>query len=286
MRDDFSTSRFRKAFPAVLIEALHYLLTPVSPVLRRFGYLRESVLLLSRSRRRRSAWASHLAEARAMVERACAGLPRYRTVLILGSGILDDVPLAHLSERFERVVLVDIVHLWPARLAARRHANVVMKVADLSGCVDWLEGKGKRDRDPLRTLGGGDVDFVVSANILSQLPILPLDWFESRGRPVPDDLGRAIVAAHLEGLRALRARVCLMTDVEQVTQDRNGHVVERLDLLHGMTLPAPDRAWTWDIAPFGEIGRGLRQHHRVQAYADWHSASAGEAPSTREKPPR
>ncbi|GJE17674.1 hypothetical protein [Methylobacterium marchantiae] len=256
----------------MLIEFFHYLTTPASLTQRRLGYLRESVLLMSRSRRRHAAWAAHLDASRSIIRQASADLVRRRTTVILGSGLLDDVPLPYLAECFEKVILVDMIHLWPARLAVRRYTNVTLQVADLSGCVDWLRGEGERCTDPLAFLDREEIDFVVSANLLSQLPILPLDWFESRGRSIPDGLGRSIVMNHLEGLTRLRGRVCLLTDVEQVTEDRKGRVVERFDLLHESALPAPDRSWIWDIAPFGEIGRGNRQHHRVHAYADWHMA--------------
>ena len=242
----------------MLIELLHWLTTPAPLAHRRRGYVRESVLLLSRSRRCRSAWAGHLERSRAAVIAACANLPRRRIAVVLGSGLLQDVPLAHLAERFEAVHLVDAVHLWPARRAVRAYPNVRLVAADLTG----LSGGSASLHD---LCAGADVDFVVSANVLSQLPILPLD----RPGPQPPDLGRRIVAAHLDGLAALAARVCLLTDVEQVEEDRAGRVTDRLDLLHGVRLGEPDRRWTWDLAPFGEAARDLRQRHHVQAFLDW-----------------
>ncbi|MCJ2034406.1 hypothetical protein [Methylobacterium sp. J-068] len=242
----------------MLVEVLHLLTTPIPWAHRRRGYLRESVLLLSRSRRCRAAWAGHLAESRAAVIAACAGLERRRVAVVLGSGLLQDVPLAHLAARFDAVRLVDAVHLWPARRQARAYPNVTLVTADLI--------PGRDGADSLAALcGSSDVDFVVSANVLSQLPILPLD------RPgfVPPDLGARIVAGHLDGLARLAARVCLLTDVEQVEQDRDGRVTDRIDLLHGIGLGTPDRTWIWDLAPFGEAARHLRQQHRVQAFLDW-----------------
>ncbi|CAA2143794.1 hypothetical protein [Methylobacterium bullatum] len=253
----------------MLIEGLHYLTTPVPRAQRTLGYLRESVLLMSRSRRCRAAWADHLDAARSAIRQSCADLDRRRTAVVLGSGLLDDVPLAHLAQCFERVILVDMVHLWPARWAAHRYANVALQVSDLSGCVKWLRGEGERCADPLSVFDRRDIDFVVSANCLSQLPILPLDWFESRNRPPPDELGRSIVAGHLEGLSRLQTRVCLIADTEQVTDNREGQLVERSDLLHGIVLPEPDRSWIWEIAPFGEVERHRRERHRVQAHLDW-----------------
>ena len=68
---------------------------------------------------------------------------------------------------------------------------------------------------------------------------------------------------------SLAARVCLITDVEQLEEDRAGRITDRLDLLHGVDPGTPDRCWTWDLAPYGEAARHLRQRHRVMAFLDW-----------------
>jgi hypothetical protein len=44
--------------------------------------------------------------------------------------------------------------------------------------------------------------------------------------------------------------------------------------MFGVTLPPPDAAWDWEIAPFGEIGRRHRLIHRVHAYPDWRAVRA------------
>ncbi|MCJ2083067.1 hypothetical protein [Methylobacterium sp. J-090] len=241
----------------MLLDLFHFLTTPVPWTHRRRGYLRESILLLSRSRRCRVAWAPHLVQARAVIARACEGLARRRTVVVLGSGLLDDVPLDHLAAYFAEVRLVDAVHPWPTRWAVRTKPNVTLVTADLTepGAV-LVHGAGP------------EVDLVISANLLSQLPILPLDGAGA----TESSLGRQIVRAHIDDLTRLRARVCLITDIEQIEEDRDGRVTDRFDLLHEVALPAPDRAWVWDLAPFGETARHRRLVHRVHGYADWHAA--------------
>jgi hypothetical protein len=241
----------------VLIDLFHYLTTPAPWAHRRDGHLRESVLLRSRSRRCRAAWAPHLTRARALVAQACEGLPRMRTCIVLGSGLLDDIPLDHLAARFMEVRLVDAVHPWPTRWAVRGRPNVTLVTADLT-----------RAGAVLAQGGGETVDLVVSANLLSQLPILPV----ARVGASDPDLGGRIVRAHLDALARLSARVCLVTDVEQREEDRDGRVTDRLDLLHGEILPASDDAWTWELAPFGETARHRRLVHRVQGYRDWRAA--------------
>ncbi|WP_246732996.1 hypothetical protein [Methylobacterium sp. BTF04] len=131
--------------------------------------------------------------------------------------MLDDVPLDVLAATFREVRLVDAVHLRPARRQARAYPNVTFVTAEISGAAACFHDGDATITDPLGPLcGDPEVDLVISANVLSQLPILPLDWFGSRGRVPPPDLGRRIVRGHLDGLGRLSARVCLVTDVEQV----------------------------------------------------------------------
>lgn len=255
----------------MLFDWLHYLVTPAAADFRRLGFVRDSIWLFSRSRRCRRAWRSHIARSRAVMMEALVGLDRRRTVVVLGSGLLDDVPMGDLARAFEAVVLVDVVHPWPTRLAIRRHRNVRLLSFDLSGCADWMLGR-RTDLGPVlpQVCLAPDVDLVISANVLSQLPVLPLDWFGDRVG-VPSGLGNRIVSAHLDALAALTCRTCLVTDTVQVEEDRAGHTIEASDLLHGVGLGMPDEEWDWELAPFGEAGRGTRHIHHVCGFRDWKS---------------
>lgn len=117
----------------MLREAVEWALTPAPGPARQLGYLAESIALEARWRRCRRAWASHLENSRRAVMDAAASCPRRRLVAILGSGPLLDVPLASLARTFDRVLLVDIVHPWRARGAARRFDNVFLAQADIAG---------------------------------------------------------------------------------------------------------------------------------------------------------
>lgn len=240
-----------------------WLATPAPWRHRRLGYVRESVLLSARARRCRRAWAPHAARARAAVLVACADLARRREVVVLGSGPLADVPLAELAVAFERVVLVDAVHPLSARRVARRFPQVRLVAADLTGAGD-----------PVGALCRG-ADLTVSANLLTQLPVVPVDRHETRGLPLPERLGAEIVAGHLAALGRLAGRVCLVTDTEQREEDRGGRVTGRLDLLFGVALPPPPLSWDWELAPFGEAARHRRLVHSVRAYPDWAAAALG-----------
>jgi len=259
-------------------ELLTWVLTPATLDARRTGHLTAAVSLWSRATRCRRDWSAHEAQCHAIVERACEGLAKRRTCVVLGSGLVRDVPLALLAERFERVKLVDVVHLWPARWAARRHRNVELVDLDITGTTDLLLGRATGFADPLGRLGrDATIDLVISANCLSQIALLPVEEVARRGglaRIRFPDLGRRIVQGHLDALRRFSARVCLLTDSEGVDIDAEGREIERYDLLEGVKLPPADADWDWLLAPIGEFSPDHAIVHKAHGFVDFAAASA------------
>lgn len=241
-----------------------------SPALRRLGLVGDAVALWSRAVRRRRSWAPHEARCHEVVRRAVAALSARRTVLVLGSGLLRDVPLADLAQAFERVVLLDAVHLLPAQLKARR-VGAELVVADLTGAAAWLAGKATTRQDPLRRWReDARLDLVISANVLSQLPMAIESWLERRpdqANSLPVDLLGDVIRLHLADLGRMACPTCLLTDVSYRVAGRDGATLAEEDLLHGTVLPEPDESWDWEVAPFGEIARDEAHVHRVHGYA-------------------
>ena len=262
----------------MLAELLLSAITPATSPIRRMGLVGASIGLWSRAGRRWKEWAPHEERCHAVVRRAMESLPRYRTVLVLGSGLVRDVPLSDLLARFERVVLVDAVHLPAVRLRMAFKKRVQLVTCDLSGMAEWLAGTAGSRRDPLSPFRDDEtIDLVISANLLSQMPIgveRALERDARRAAILPADLPARTVQAHLDDLDAFRCRVCLLTDVEMLERDRTGAVTDRLDLLHGIALPEPDERWFWTVAPFGEEERNLEYVHTVHGYANWRAATA------------
>lgn len=250
----------------MIAEALLHLATlPLtSPSHRRF--IRSSVSLWSRARRCRKAWAEHeMRSQKAMLE-AIADLKQRRTAVVLGSGLLRDVPIKALVEAFDTVVLIDLVHLASVRLSlkARRLGTVRLIERDVSG-YDQIEAG-----EPLEPLGFlrqvPYLDFVVSANLLSQIGrgVQRRLAAEPKGR-MPDDTAALLVEAHLRGLSALACRTCLVTDIAYAVIDRTGRTHERSDLLLGISPPAAIDRWTWPVAPLGEESKDYQIVHDVIA---------------------
>jgi hypothetical protein len=256
---------------------LENLVTPCPPHLRALGYLREVINLRARRARCDLAWQPHLERSRAVLREAAAGCPRRRRAVILGSGLLNDVPLGELAAAFGEVVLVDVVQPLTARWQRRRFANVRAVTADVTGTAEGVyrvarvAGAKLPRAEPTLFRDDPEVDLVASVNLLSQLPSMPAAYLARAGvhpRAEIDAYARDLVRAHLDWLRRLPGTVALLTDVEVLTVDRAGRVVEAKSALHGVELPWEGESWIWNLAPRLEIDRRYSFRRRVVGIPD------------------
>jgi hypothetical protein len=250
----------------MIAEATQYLATlPVTAKPFR-PFIRSSVNLWSRAGRCRKAWAEHEIRSRQAMQDAMSDLRQKRTAVVLGSGILRDVPIEILAKQFDTVVLVDLVHLSSVRiwLKINGYRNVRLIERDLSGYDELAAGDTPQPLGFLRQVPY--LDFVVSANLLSQIGrgVSRRLAAESAGK-MPDDAGARLISAHIEGLDGLPCRTCLVTDISYAVIDRRGKTHEQADLLLGVAPPIAERNWTWPVAPFGEESRDYQIVHQVIA---------------------
>ncbi|SMD16685.1 hypothetical protein [Rhizobium sp. RU36D] len=250
----------------MILEALNYAATwPLTSAANR-PHIRYSVNLWSRAGRCAAAWREHEEMSRRAMLAAMAGLQQKRTAVVLGSGLLRDVPILELTLQFDTVVLVDLVHLASVRtwLAIKGLRNVRLIERDLSGLSDIAEG---RDPDPLGFLRQVPyLDLVISANLLSQIGRGAKRRIDEMPQgAMPDDALPRLMQAHLDGLANLPAKACLVTDIAFSVVDRTGHVHETVDLMHDVTPPQASSSWQWPVAPLGEESRDYQIIHQVIA---------------------
>jgi hypothetical protein len=226
----------------MILEALNFVATWAISKRRRAGEINSSVRLWARAGRCARDWAEHERNCKAIVRQHMP--KRGRVAVVLGSGLLRDVPIEALSETFREVRLYDLQHLASVRLWAviKGLRNLHFLQQDLSTRVDVLD-------DP-------EIDLVISANLLSQLGVAA----ERMGVNAA-----AVIATHLEALRTAHGARLLLTDISYEFVLGNGTVAERHDLMHGVALPAPERTWPWPVAPHGELDPAYSAVHQVVA---------------------
>jgi hypothetical protein len=252
----------------MLLDWLDRCLTRCPLHLREMGYPRELFGIRRRWRQWGWAWKSHCDNTRRLILDATARCQQRRKAVVFGSGFLHDVPLAELSGAFGRVVLVDLVHPCSTRWFVKRYGNVELLTADVTDTVEsvWLAverpGTALPVSRPQRFLDDGQVDFVASVNLLSQLPCMPEQYL--RRWPVLstdqiDSFCRQLVEAHLNYLRSLPGIVALIADIESRTMTQIGDEVARRNTLYGASFPFGGERWIWPLVP-----RSARPLHHAE----------------------
>ena len=262
----------------MILEALTWFITPCDEAAKRLGYLSAAIGLQARAKRCRKAWAPHVEQAQRAVTESLHRSPGRGTALVLGSGLGLEYSLAQLAAEFRQVILVDVVHLPSLRRAIRRYPNVSLLRLDLSGAITGLASlpptAHASDLEQLTIAPPGlhalRPDWVLSANLLSQLPLLPAAWLESRCPAIDaaaiEAFGRRLMRRHLQWLEGFDAPVCLIADAAQTLHDADGNIVEHTDLATALGFGGMSYAhWEWTLAPEGELPDGLTSHHQMVA---------------------
>jgi hypothetical protein len=246
----------------MLYEYYQLLTTPCPRPIKDMGYLRELIGMAARYRRCRTAWQPHLERCKDWIIQAMEG--SLGRVVVLGSGLLYDVPLKQLSDHFDEVVLVDILHMPEVRKTARTFTNVTLKTRDITGFVETLHSGASQTPPDLADMPLEGADLVISLNVLSQLAVLPLAYAQLEAAAC-----RALMQAHLDALARASGRVCLITEVEQrlcLAQE----VIEKEQPLAGVVIPKDlkvrSTSWDWNFAPCPERHPQYDLVYRVEGF--------------------
>jgi hypothetical protein len=253
---------------------------------RELGLLREHEDIARRHARVREAWAPHLAESRRVVLETAPRCTGRKRVLVIGAGDCLDVPVGELAAIFEEVVLADIVtsaevRRWERKLPGRvRGVNwdasgALAALAAVRETVTAQEAPEMFARADPGPPPGGKPDFIVSANCISQLGLVPGHSLPAMAgdKGLPDRCAKAAAKRHLAWLEQQPGIRLLLADVARLDLAPDGRVLKRETLHERFGLPKPARTWRWDLAPIPEWSRDFHRVHDVGAWV-WVSQSA------------
>jgi hypothetical protein len=251
----------------MIAEALHYLTSYLAtpPAFRQ--HVKASIGLWSRARRCAKAWALHEDNCQKFIASEIATMRQKRTAVILGSGLLRDVPIEQIAREFDTVVLIDLVHPTAAKTrirSAKLKRKLVFINRDIGEGERCFAGEAFEAMAFLRDVPF--LDLVISANLLSQMGIAAQAQLEASGRENEvHKLVPQIINGHLDRLSALPCKALLLTDIAYDTLDKHGAIIESHDLLFGIEPPKADKSWQWMVAPLGELSQDYSINHHVIA---------------------
>lgn len=251
----------------MIAEMIHYAASYFATPKDFRQHLKGAVSLWSRGKRWRKIWAEHEDNCKRFITDEVAKLKMRRTCVVLGSGLLRDVPIELLAKTFDTVVLIDIAHLNSARMKVsklKQARNVKFIYRDVAEIDRWMKGESFEPMAFLRDVPF--LDLVISANLLSQIGLAAEDALEEAGRA--DDvqtLVPQIINGHLDRLSALPCKTLLLTDIYFVAINKKGEFIAEHDLMFGVEHPKHDAIWNWQVAPLGEISKDYSTNHTVIA---------------------
>ena len=230
------------------------------------GYLKESIAMASRSKRCVQQWGSHFEHCQQAIQSAIELCESHHTALIFGAGSLQDIPLEHLSQCFENVILVDLLFLQSARQRVKKFSNIQLIEADITESLFAIYKGQIATTSPKRWQDCSDISFVVSLNLITQLPLLPCKWLMNHyqiDEKTVNQLSKQVIQQHLDYLKGFLGVKCLIADRWDTEFDRFGNKIDEFDPWWEITQPETVNEWDWELVPAGEGRARLGQKNRV-----------------------
>ncbi len=258
----------------MITEFITSLLTPAPKWSKRMGFLNEAIAIEARARRCREAWKPHQQKTKEAILDAVKACDQTRTIIVVGSGACLDIPITALAGIFERVMLVDIIHPLNSKMHGFKH--VVHITLDITGQMEALYHNPKCLPEfyaPNFYHDLSNIDFVLSLNLASQLPILPIKYLAQKTSLDENELNqfaRNLIKSHFVWLSGFKCSAALICDKSWEILDLSGKVIETDDPLYGLIPKENTWEWYWNVAPIHENGNGFLHRNRVGYWSNFH----------------
>jgi hypothetical protein len=262
----------------MLLEALTYLFTPSSSLSKKYGFLYSSIALEKRYQRCKKAWRPHLENCRKLFMDALTKTGQKNSVVVLGSAHLHEIPLKFLLDNFNKVILIDIQHPFTHHLKALMNKQLELRTQDLTKSLGHLDSLTSiEDLNALMTRLESEIlfefqaDLIISANILSQLGLLPIKTLEKKLKrdlsvKEKDQICSTYAELHLKNLANCQGRKIIYCDREVLYFDPDGRQIYRGSYPVNFSKFQKITDWDWELAPLKEASSDYSIHMKIHAY--------------------
>lgn len=229
---------------------------PTKRVIKRMGYSNDQDGIMHRYINEGGKWNEHLSNSKKFISDIIES-SNSRSIAILGSGWLLDVPIEILMNRCEVIYLYDIRHPRPVVNKYKNYSGIKFIEMDITGgciqyvynCIKAKDYKGLSNLPSFQFSPVEEVDLLVSLNLLNQLDILIVEYlrrFPKVSAEVILDIRKQIQLAHLNSL--ITDKSCLISDYEELLFDRTGSLVGNNSLiLNPLPKGKISREWVWEF---------------------------------------
>ncbi|MGZ3840560.1 MAG: hypothetical protein ACXVCA_00640 [Bdellovibrio sp.] len=262
----------------MISEALTFLFTPTIPLAKKYGFLYQSIALGQRYKRCKKAWLPHLKNCQDLFTATVRKLPQKKSVVILGSAHLHEIPVHLLEPNFESITLVDIVHPLKHHLLAKRNTRVKLVTCDISCCLDKMDDiqsleELQRTLQDLQSqsLFHFEADLIISANILSQLGLLPIESMERKLKrsltiEEKDKICTGFAELHLKNLKNCSGKKLLYADREVLYRSPSNEIIYKGHYPVNFSGFSKIKDWNWMLAPLKEASKDYSIEMKIEAF--------------------
>lgn len=244
-------------------------------VFKKLGYIQDQRGILRRYRREKSAWHNHLEHTKAYIKKQCFG-KHFRSMAVLGSGYLLDLPIDELLNCCDHIYLYDVNHPSKIRSKFKDNSKINFVRKDITGLTDFVHSVLNSDNvtdifeRPIPEWNIDNHDGIISLNILNQLDIILLDYIRERihcTKELEDKLREKIQSDHIASFGDIYS--ILVADTQEVRTDTatnqstiKSNLYTELDK-HGSTFD--QESWDWFFDNSGRYIENSTVKFRVNA---------------------
>ncbi len=197
--------------------------------------------------------------------------------VVLGSGWWLDIPVQELSQMFKRLVLVDIVHPSQIKHKAQKYSNIELIEIEITGIGNKIfnvdSSSSLNDLIVSTSIAKdfnlsfyNDIDYLVSANLLSQLTVFFEKYLNQKKRfslSEVNNFAKLIQQNHLDSLP--KGKSCLIADYFEKFYDNNNQILHQGKRIY-VDLPEKGNKneWIWKFDLKGNYKFGKKVYFDVK----------------------
>ena len=223
--------------------------------------------IFNRYIREQTGWKPHLENCKKAIIEHTAGL-QARSIAILGSGWLLDVPVEFFLQKFEKIFLVDITHPKQIKKKYAKENKILFIEQDITQLWHLLPSAKQNlwsvlnsSKTDFNKLEFKEAEIIISLNIFSQLAEIPFDYILKGCETQKNEIKHFFQKKHFELLEHFEKWI-LISDCQEIRKS-NTHT-QKINLC---LFPIPHeffvKKWEWNFEHSQLYIKGINEVKKI-----------------------